>query len=597
MSEQIHLLIDEADILSKKKDKGCVLKWEAALNLAEHNQIDTLSVQILEKLTKHYYIKQDYEKVFDITKEHLKDPKAYADLIHKYIDVQMTKRSALMFNMQFDKALATAIHIKDVCIEYKEEEIFFETMIAEVYMRSNQPEKAIEHAILGYKKGKSVLSDTGINFNLSYALSILYTSYFASGQYEKSAKFYQEFLELMDIDSKSVEFRAYHFLNSFSSIRNEDDFENLIELYHNTKDAQYLTQRTKCNMALDIAEKYKQKGKYNSAIKYWKLAFDPNEETLDDLYPSKNIYESYIKLGQADSALHYNKIYNQIVNQSNEVQTKENMNELTVKYETVQKDAELTKKKTQIIKLIGGIVAFILLSLLLFFKYINQKKLAAQEIAILKKDQKLLAIDYMVQGQEEERKRIAQDLHDGIGGILTTAKIHIQNIQKEIDQISQMNLVSKAEEMVQNAYSEVRRISHDMMPGALVDLGLLAAVEDLVDEIMQQGQTKINLGWYVKDSEIKEKQKVIFYRIIQEALNNSEKHANAKNINIELTRNKNHYHLTIEDDGVGYNTNITYANAGIGMKSMRSRVEYLNGELNVTSAVGQGVLIDIIIPC
>jgi len=203
----------------------------------------------------------------------------------------------------------------------------------------------------------------------------------------------------------------------------------------------------------------------------------------------------------------------------------------------------------------------------------------------------------MVQGQEEERKRIAQDLHDGLGGLLTSARLQMQNIQREIDKISQLNLINKAEELVGNAYAEVRRISHDMMPGALVDLGLFAAIEDLVDEMNEQSNIKVTTQWFTKDSGIIDKKKVVIYRIVQEALNNSLKHSQASHIHVEMTQNKNAYNLTIEDDGIGFDYEaLKQKSKGIGLQSLQSRVDYLNGEIQFQTAVGKGTQIDILIP-
>ena len=170
--------------------------------------------------------------------------------------------------------------------------------------------------------------------------------------------------------------------------------------------------------------------------------------------------------------------------ENNELRSK--ISELDVKYESSKKDNEIANQQLQInnstsqrnLAIFGGL-AILGLAGFLFYRNRKNQHLAKAKIDNLQKQQKLLALDYMVQGQEEERKRIAQDLHDGLGGLLASARIQIQKVEKEMQKLGQMQLLSKAESMIDNAHQEVRRISHDMMPGALMDLGLIDAVEDL----------------------------------------------------------------------------------------------------------------------
>ena len=102
-------------------------------------------------------------------------------------------------------------------------------------------------------------------------------------------------------------------------------------------------------------------------------------------------------------------------------------------------------------------------------------------------------MDSILQGQEEERKRIASDLHDGLGALLATARIQLRNIEKEISALQQVPLFSSAEKTITQASTEVRRISHNMMPSAVEDLGLTAALEDLVLDLRQNSDIQVEV--------------------------------------------------------------------------------------------------------
>jgi len=133
-------------------------------------------------------------------------------------------------------------------------------------------------------------------------------------------------------------------------------------------------------------------------------------------------------------------------------------------------------------------------------------------------------MDSMVQGQEEERKRIAKDLHDGLGGILSSAKLQLKAVEKEIQKLEGLKLFEKAEGLLENASQEVRRIAHDMMPDALMNLGLQAAIEDLEYNINQSTTVTMKTQFYLANTILPEKTEVRVYRIMQEIIKNVIKH-------------------------------------------------------------------------
>jgi len=288
----------------------------------------------------------------------------------------------------------------------------------------------------------------------------------------------------------------------------------------------------------------------------------------------------------------------------------EELNQVNIKAETAQRDAEIANQNLKIANqsitrnyLIGSIGAITLLFLFFLNRSRLKQELTNKEVLLreekienLEQKQKLLVVDYIIQGQEEERKRVAKDLHDGLGGILSTAKHQLSNVRKKHMDLDSSEVFLKAEALLASAHGEVRKIAHNMMPDALSTLGLQAATEDLANQVnltdKLQVKTQIQLG----QDTLSPNQELLLYRVIQESINNAFKHAGAENMLIQLIDQGEELHLAIEDDGKGFHISDTQKRNGIGLRSMESRVKYLNGNFDITSKLGEGTSIDVIIP-
>ena len=200
----------------------------------------------------------------------------------------------------------------------------------------------------------------------------------------------------------------------------------------------------------------------------------------------------------------------------------------------------------------------------------------------------------MIEGQEAERIRIAKDLHDGLGALLSTVKVHFSSIQSEIEAIEKMQVYSKAQEMMDLACEEVRRISHNLMPATLRATGLLSALQQIGDQLQEVHGIQTQLEIQGFEGRIDETKEVFIYRIIQEAANNIIKHAAATKVYIQLFQHAESIQLLIEDNGIGFDR--ADLNSGLGLKSMESRVQHLNGTMEVDSRIQVGTSLHINIP-
>ena len=290
-----------------------------------------------------------------------------------------------------------------------------------------------------------------------------------------------------------------------------------------------------------------------------------------------------------------------------------NIAELQVKFDTEKKerkiaeqDLELEKKARQQNQILIGLAALgviLILSFIFFRKRLSdQRTIAAQkeeiqeqEITDLKQKNKLLALNSMIEGQEAERLRIAKDLHDSLGGLLSTVKAHFTSIQKEIEELEKLNITEKTNDLIDEACIEVRRISHNMMPHALSISGLKGAVEDIASNMKDEGY-KVTVEISNLPEDMEKTREVMIYRLVQEITSNIRKHAEAKEILIQMLGFQDEINIIIEDDGKGFDIDQAREKGGLGLKSIKSRVDFLDGSINWDTSPGNGTSLTINIP-
>jgi signal transduction histidine kinase len=195
----------------------------------------------------------------------------------------------------------------------------------------------------------------------------------------------------------------------------------------------------------------------------------------------------------------------------------------------------------------------------------------------------------VIEGQEIERERIAKDLHDSLGGLLSTIKLQFDNIgvQKNISDTKEF---IKGRELLDSAVTEVRSISRNLQPSSLVNMGLVAAIKDLINRFETDGPPEIEFQHYEVPQKMDKMIALSIYRIIQELLTNSLKHARAKEILIQLNADGDEMVIQYEDDGVGFDEKQN-SKMGMGLENIHSRVNYLHGSITFDTAQGHGVAV------
>lgn len=237
-----------------------------------------------------------------------------------------------------------------------------------------------------------------------------------------------------------------------------------------------------------------------------------------------------------------------------------------------------------------------------YYRYVGQKqRLATQEnllneqkIKQLEQEKQLSAVDGMLRGQEEERSRLARDLHDGLGGMLSGIKSSLTAMKG--DQIMPEESAYAFGRVIDNletSIQELRRVARNMMPEALVRFGLKDAMQDYIDYLNRSAKQIVDYQTFGLEERLPQNTEIIVFRIIQELLNNVQKHAHATQTIVQLIRDGDRFHLTVEDNGKGMDTGRLAQEKGVGWLNIQSRVNYLNGTLEVTSAQGKGTAVNI----
>lgn len=213
------------------------------------------------------------------------------------------------------------------------------------------------------------------------------------------------------------------------------------------------------------------------------------------------------------------------------------------------------------------------------------------------KDEDTLAL---LKGQELERRRLAKEIHDGIGPLMSTIRLNLDAVKTELKDVPEKTLgkLDAMSELLQHAATDIRQISHDLMPSALIDFGLPEALNSLVRMMNDSEMLHVNFYHTGVTKRMKQKVEINLYRISQELLNNAIKYAKAKTINIQLVLRDDLLVLTVEDDGVGFDRNLIghYLESGIGLRNIQTRVASLNGLFSVDTQPGKGVMSTVEIP-
>ncbi len=410
---------------------------------------------------------------------------------------------------------------------------------------------------------------------------------------------------------------AYYMFNAsyYYKIKNVDEAINNYKLAIVTSKA-YNNHITLLDSYAALANLYKDEGNNELAINTFKELLplaDKYNNDLTHLIALKGLANCYKKNGNNKESLFYLENYVKFKDSVSKKDVDFRVNNLDARYQAQKKENEILlltqEKKDSVIKLqqnkwiIGALLGGMLLTALVLYYYVNAQK---RKVALVKQQELLMknqlreleqqkqidAAKAMVEGQEQERERVAQDLHDGLGGLIAGTKLYLSNIATKNDNIIIQEPLQFAIERIDNTLQELRRVARNLMPQTLLRYGLKSALQDLCNS-EQINDVNITFQQSGLQTTMNQSTQISIYRIIQELLTNALKHAKAKQILVQLVQDNQQLYITVEDDGIGINVNQPEATSGIGLINIKNRITLLNGSLDVQTAPNIGTTINI----
>lgn len=469
-----------------------------------------------------------------------------------------------------------------------------------IYYLLNEPSKALNFLQLSLNL-RQQLRDS---LSLVYAYQNLGNVYFDLWEYDSSKYYFRKCTDLArSVNDKVSSGKALNSLGVISMIENDynqsfilfsqsishsktkNDFQNISSVYDNLGLLNFNT------------------GKFQEAIAYFDSSlalsskYGLKEEMKDTYQHLAAVYEKKQNYRDAfNSLISYDKLQNKMLTEKSNVSGVEGF---FVKQKQENKilvmEKEHERRKASMILVISTFIVLMITSLLGFYIYLlNQRSKNVRKLAELEKER----FKAVIEAQEMERKRIAGDLHDSVGQMLSLSKLHLSEVRESVNVNSseKAEMLERSAQIIDEACQEIRNISHNLMPGSLIRLGLFAGVRDLVRKLNASKKIHVSLYSNLDNTRLDEKVEISVYRIIQEIFNNILKHAQASEIGIKLIKvSERKLELFVTDDGIGFDKVLIEKSTGIGWKNIYSRLSIINGTMEINSTLNSGTIISIMI--
>lgn len=544
-------------------------------------------------------------------------------------------------------ALEKALVLRDKYLKEKNEYWVykFSSLIGDIYYKTNKYEEYLKHHKRSLNQiNFSLLEKNDIRFtdvdfaktllrigtsyhNLSVSINFLRKSYLDSIKLAKqkviyldSAKFFYEKLDSLPALNIQIEnLKASAFAN-LSGIYEQDSIFGKAEVYvrkaieiHRKNNNNLGTANSLNNLGnifLSQGEYQKSKEVYNQAL--YLIKNDENPRTIvtkASLYSNlawamRNLkeYEAYDFI-EKSYEIEGNIRQREVDNAVEEITKEYNFD---VKKQILLKEEENKRLKDQRVFLIIGIIGMIIILLLAYkikVKTLKQNNLALeltqvellqnQKIEKIKSESQVRILNATIDGKESERKQIAETLHDSVSALLSSATLHLQATRKQFNGSTPVE-IDKTQEIILEASHKIRDLSHTLVSSVLLKFGLNFAIKDIAEKYSNSVlkiETRIKkVRRYEQGFEIK------VYNITQEFVNNILKHSNATNALLELKETNEKLHITISDDGVGFDKNSVNIKDGLGINQIDARIQMMKGDFNIESSLNNGTRITVVLP-
>lgn len=359
-----------------------------------------------------------------------------------------------------------------------------------------------------------------------------------------------------------------------------------------------------------LAAVYTLKGQYLQAEAYYKKALQRCHDlglTYNRLTAYKSLAFIYTKTKQFEAANRYQAAYADLKDSLTDYEQEKANNLQEIKYRTSEKDREIAQKQLLLVTKENSIrrkntsIAIIscgslLLFTLLISAYRNNKqkqRIQLERMKFLQQEQEMSNLKAMMRGEEKERARLAHELHDGIMVQLSAIKMRMRMLSRMDNSDATMHEYNELLAQMDNTTKELRQTAHNLMPDMLLEGGLSEAIYYFCNKVHENTGLKINFHQYGDMPRLQPEYEIGIYRIVQELVQNIIKHAQARQALVQLNYGRGLLCVTVEDDGVGLDISALNAQAGMGLRSVRTRAKALNGNIDLHSALQKGTVINI----
>ena len=490
----------------------------------------------------------------------------------------------------------------------------FSNVIGYIHMKQKNFIQAAQYFSLQLELSRAI-KDTLAEAHALYNLADLAV---AQKQYDKAIYFLQQSIDVYRSSAKNKLFvleerEAYIFNKMAEVFKLKGDFHGALPLALRavnfaTNIYISLNAYDKANYFINAGDIYNRLHQPDSAVLFLRTGMNIAKQIIHREYirdASEQLAIAFAQKKMFDSAYAYHSLFSQL---------KDSISNKTNQQEILQREASLKieqQKQLQRIALekqklwrniIIGIALFSLITLgFLYNRYRLRQKNRYQEQINRQQNELFNAIAVT---QDQERKRIAEDIHDSLGSILSAAKLKLSALKESQTLLSarQAENWQVTLQLLDEASSELRSISHNIMPATLSKLGLVAALRNLITNISSQPQAigsgmQISFSSHDFESRIAEQIEMSIYRIVLELINNIVKHAQATKVTVQLIKYPDYINLSVEDNGRGFNyEGALQEKKGIGLGNILSRVDYLKGKMDVDTTEGKGTTVIIDIP-
>jgi signal transduction histidine kinase len=450
--------------------------------------------------------------------------------------------------------------------------------------------KDYKGALKNYEKALIISEKLNDKHEISVCMNNIGGVYLNIGELDKSEKYYQEALKLKT-ELKDLNGQALSYINLGTIQERKNNKEKAIEYYNK---ALVISEKVKSKpfskeAYKSLANVYESQGNYKQA-----LFFQRKMEILKDSILNEEKTKVVAELETKYQSAEKERMLLIEKNRSAELEKENAIKEKNValeKKKTAEAEEARAKSRNIAIGLAGGVIAIIFLALYILQK--NRRKSQAEKDAIIISEREK-GLQSIIETTETERRRIAKDLHDGIGQQLGGLKLAWQQIGKNVSPEEKIKLETLTK-ILDETSIEVRNLSHQMMPKMLEQDGLNPALNDMLSKTLGIAEINYEYNYTANNNRLSPQKELAIYRISQELIGNILKHSGANEVSIDFYERNNKYFLMIEDNGKGFKEN-EITSTGLGLQNIKARASAIQGEISFDSGSNKGTIVILSIP-